>query len=168
MNIVEGPAKVTQLIKDCINAERGEGGLLEEVVSFMPSYQFDDEIEEPFIGLFEQETTPVVDGTLSHKIELQTPFEFICIVYDDEDMEQSEIKGKKLACKVAATIARHFKRKVDDETLPIKKIVLDTIYTAGTADVEGKADRAVVTSIRISVNYYVDWMICYKNNLNGD
>lgn len=168
MNIVEGPAKVTQLIKDCITSEMTEDGLLSEVVSFVPSYEFEDEIEEPFIGLFEQETRPVTDGTLSHKIELQTPFEFICVVYDEDDMEQSEIKGKRLACKVAASIAKHFTRKVDGETIPIKKPVIEAIYTPGTVDVVDKSERAVATSIRISIHYYVDWMICYKENLNGD
>ena len=167
MNIVEGPAKVTQLIKDCIHAEMVEDGLLEEVVSFIPSYQFDDEIEEPFIGLWEQETRPVVDGTLSHKIEFQTPFEFICVVYDEDDMEQSEIKGKKLACKVAASIAKHFTRQVDGEAIPVKKPVFEILNTVGTVDIVDKSDRAVATSIRISINYYVDWMICYKNQNIG-
>ena len=166
MNIVTGPAKVTQLIKDCITLEMVEGGLLEDVVSFVPSYKFEEEVEEPFIGLFEHETTPVLNGSLSHKIELSTPYEFICIVYDDDDMEQSEIKGKNLAGRVAASIAKNFKRKDSNgESLPILKPVLETIYPAGTADVIDQSEQAVVTSIRISVNYYVDWMICYKKYL---
>lgn len=165
MNIVEAQAKVTQLIKNCITSEMVEGGILEEVNDFVPSYRFEDEIEEPFIGLFEHETTPVIDGTLSHKIELQTPFEFVCGVYDDEDIEQSEIKGKKLAGKVAASIAKNFKRKLDDEIIPLRKIVLDAMYPVGTVDVVDKSEQAVATSVIIRVHYNIDWLICYKQNV---
>ena len=45
MNIVDGPAKVTQLIKDCITLEMVEDGILEDVNTFIPSYRFDEEIE---------------------------------------------------------------------------------------------------------------------------
>ena len=169
MNIVTGPAKVTQLIKDCISSEMVEGGLLEEVNSFIPSYRFDEEIEEPFIGLFEQETTPLGEGSLSHKLELQTPFEFICVVFDEEDLEQSEIKGKELAGKVAASIAKNFTRKdKDGHSVPIKKPIIGAIYPVGTVSVIDKSEEAVATSVRIIINYYVDWMRCYKENINGD
>ena len=165
MNIIEGPAKVTQLMKDCITAEMVPGGILEDVNSFIPSYRFDEEIEEPCIGLFEQETTPVVDGTLSHKIELQTPFEFVCVVYDDEDIEQSEIKGKELAGRVAASIARNF-RRIDSEghRVPILKPTIEAIYPVGTVEVQDKGEEAVATSIRIVINYYVDWLVCMKGD----
>ena len=166
MNIVTGPARVTQLIKDCITAEMNENGILHDVNSFIPSYRFDEEIEEPLIGLFEQETTPVESGTLSHKIKLRTPFEFICVVYDDEDKEQSEIKGKKLAGRVAASIAKNFNR-TDGEgnSVPILKPILETIYPVGTVNVVDKSEEAVATSVRIVIEYYVDWLICYKQNL---
>lgn len=165
MNIIEGPAKVTQLMKDCITSEMVEGGLLQEVNTFVPSYKFDEEIEEPAIGLFEQETTPVIDGTLSHKIELQTPFEFICIVYDDEDIEQSEMKGKELAGRVAASIARNF-RRVDSEgnRVPILKPTIEAIYPVGTVEVQDKGEEAVATSVRIRINYYVDWLVCMRGD----
>ena len=164
MNIVEGPARVTQLMKDCITAEMTEGGLLEDVNTFIPSYKFNEEIEEPAIGIFEQETVPVVSGTLSKKIELQTPFEFICIVYDDEDIEQSEIKGKNLACRVAASIAKNFTRiTIDGESVPILKPTIESIYPVGTVEVQDKGEEAVATSIRIRINYYVDWLVCMRN-----
>lgn len=168
MNIVTGPAKVTQLIKDCITAEMVEDGILEDVKSFVPSYRFEDEIEEPFIGLFEHETTPVVSGTLSHKIELQTTFEFFCVVYDDSDIEQSEIKGKELAGKVAASIAKNFKRKdKQGNEVPVLSPTIEAIYPVGTVEVVDKSEEAVATSIRIRINYYVDWLICYKQYLNN-
>lgn len=164
MNIVEGPARVTQLMKDCITAEMTEGGLLEDVNTFIPSYKFNEEIEEPAIGIFEQETVPVVSGTLSKKIELQTPFEFICIVYDDEDIEQSEIKGKNLACRIAASIAKNFSRiTIDGKSVPILKPTIEAIYPVGTVEVQDKGEEAIATSIRIRINYYVDWLVCMRN-----
>ena len=162
MNIIEGPAYVTQMMKECINAEMVQGGILEDVNTFIPSYRFNEEIEEPAIGLYEHETVP--DGTLSHKIELQTPFEFVCIVYDDEDIEQSEIKGKNLAGRVAASIAKNFTRvTVEGHSVPIKKPVIEAMYPVGTVEVQGKSDEAVATSVRIRINYNVDWLICMKN-----
>lgn len=164
MNIIDGPAKVTQLMKDCIAAEMVDDGFLEDVNTFIPSYRFDEEIEEPCIGLFEHETTPVIDGTLSAKIELQTPFEFICIVYDDADIEQSEIKGKDLAGRVAASIAKNFQRTdKDGNKIPVKKPVIEAIYPVGTVEVQDKGEEAVATSVRIRINYYVNWLICMKN-----
>ena len=164
MNIVEGPAIVTQLMKDCIKTEMKEGGLLEDVNTFVPSYRFNEEIEEPAIGLFEQETVPTVSGTLSKKIELQTPFEFVCIVYDDESIEQSEIKGKNLACRVAASIAKNFTRlTVDGKSVPILKPTIEAIYPVGTVEVQDKGEEAVATSIRIRINYYVDWLVCMRS-----
>lgn len=163
MNIINGPAKVTQLMKDCITAEMVQDGLLEDVNTFIPSYRFDDEIEEPCIGLFEHETTPVIDGTLSAKIELQTPFEFICIVFDDEDIEQSEIKGKNLAGRVAASIAKNFTRKdKDGHSVPVLKPTIEAIYPVGTVEIQDKGEEAVATSIRIRINYYVNWLTCMK------
>ena len=167
MNIIDGPANVTRLVKQCITSEMVPGGILEEVNQFVPSYRLDEEVEEPFIGLFEQETTPVVNGTLSHKIEMQTPFEFVCVVYDDEDIEQSEIKGKTLACKVAASIAKNFTRKLDDERIPVLKPTIEGIYPIGLVEVVDKSEQAVATSVRIRINYNVDWMVCYKKQLNN-
>ena len=166
MNIVEGQAKVTQLIKNCITAEMEKDGILEDVKTFVPSYRFDEDIEEPAVGLFEHETIPVVSGTLSHKIELQTPYEFVCIYYDDEDIEKAEIKAKELAGRVAASIAKNFKRKIDGETIPILKPTIEAIYPIGTVDVQDKGEEAIATSVRILINYYVDWMICYKQQYN--
>ena len=114
--------------------------------------------------MFEQETVPTVSGTLSKKIELQTPFEFVCIVYDDENIEQSEIKGKNLACRVAASIAKNFTRlTVDGKSVPILKPTIEAIYPVGTVEVQDKGEEAVATSIRIRINYYVDWLVCMRS-----
>lgn len=175
LNIVKGPEAITRLVKKCITNEMTSEGLLSDVETFVPSYRLDDKMEEPCIWLFEQETT-IADGksgTLSHKILLQTPFEFVCVVYDEDDIEQSEIKGKNLAGRVAASIARNFTRLNEDNEYIAAKPKLEAIYPVGQVQIQDKDDKAVATSVRIIFEYYVDWAICCKftkntNNNEGD
>lgn len=172
LNIVKGPEAITTLVKKCITNEMNSEGLLSDVETFVPSYRLDEKFEEPCVWLFEQETT-IADGrsgTLSHKLLLQTPFEFVCVVYDGEDIEQSEIKGKNLAGRVAASIARNFSRIDGAKNFIAAKPKLEAIYPVGQVQIEDKDEKAVATSVRIIFEYYVDWAICckYKNNNNDD
>ena len=155
--ITEGPAAVTQMVKDCIREEMQTEGLLSDVVTFVPAYLYEEEYEEPVIWIYEHETTGVDgNGTLFHKQLLQTPFEFFCVVYD-EDLEQSEILGKDLATRVAAAIKKNIMRNGEDDSYIFDKVLFDHLYPSGTVDVVEKADRAVTTSIKITIQYYVDW-----------
>ena len=87
---------------------------------------------------------------------MQTPFEFFCVVYD-EDLEQSEILGKDLATRVAAAIKKNIMRNGEDDSYIFDKVLFDHLYPSGTVDVVEKGDRAVTTSIKITIQYYVDW-----------
>lgn len=167
MNIIKGPSEVTKMIKSCITEEITEEGLLSEVETFIPSYRMDEHMEEPCIWLFEHETT-VADGEsgrLSRKLLLQTIFEFVCVVYDEEDIEQSELKGKELACRVAATIAKNLRRKNTDGDVILENLKFQALYPVGTVTIEGKSDKAPATSVRLIVEYYVDWAICCMKNV---
>lgn len=155
--ITEGPAAVTQMVKDCIREEMQTEGLLSDVVTFVPAYLYEEEYEEPLIWIYEHETTGVDgNGTLFHKQLLQTPFEFFCVVYD-EDLEQSEILGKDLATRVAAAIKKNIMRNGEDNSYIFDRVLFDQLYPSGTVDVIEKGDRAVTTSIKITIQYYVDW-----------
>lgn len=165
MDLVQGISKVTQLVKNCITSEMVPEGILHDVKSFIPSYRFEDDLDEPLIGLFEHKTEPVTDGTLSHQIELQTPYEFLCVVYDD-DLEESEIKGKDLAGRVCVAIAKNFTRIFKDEKLTVKKPAIRSINPVGIAELEGTSQEAAVTSVVIEITYYVDWMKCIKKKYN--
>lgn len=164
MDIVEGLSTVSQIVKRCITEEMVEGGILEEVETFVPSYRLDEPMEEPCIWLFEHETTTVEDGTLSKVIELQTPFEFVCVVYDEDSLEESELKGKELAGKVAVAIGKNFNRINVDGNQLSSKPVLDAIYPVGTVDVDEKDDHAVATSIRLNLRYHVTWAISCRQD----
>ena len=148
-------------------------GLLNEVETFVPSYRLDEDMEEPCVWLFEHETL-VADGKsgkLSHKVLLSTTYEFVCVVYDDDDIEQSELKGKQLAFKVAASIAKNIKRVNENGETILNALKFEALYPVGTVSIKGKSQKAPATSVRIIVEFYVDWAICCRKNFkinNGD
>lgn len=168
MNIIDGLGAVSQIVKRCIRDEMKPGGLLEDVNTFIPSYRKDEPIEEPAIWLFEHETTVVEDGTLSKQVKLNTPFEFVCLVYDADDLEMSELKGKELAGRVAAAIGKNYRRIDDNGNQISSKPVLDGFYPIGAVDINESSDKTVVTSVRINIEYYVNWVISCMNKDNGD
>ena len=162
MNIIKGQELITTRIKECIRLEMKPGGLLSDVETFIPSYRMEEEMEEPLIWLFEHPTTLADDktGALSQKLKLQTPFEFVCVVYDEDDMEESEMLGKNLASRVAASITKNHVN-LNKEGL-ISKIDFDTLYPVGEVTIKGKSNNAPATSVRIICKYWVDWMNCCK------
>lgn len=166
MNIISSQEIITTRIKECINAEMNPDGLLADVETFIPSYRMEEEMEEPCIWLFEHPTTLADDkvGALSQKLKLQTPYEFVCVVYDEEDIEQSEMLGKNLASRVAASIAKNSKQLNEDRL--ISKIKFDALYPVGEVTIQNKSDKAPATSVRIIVQYYIDWMNCCRKNNN--
>ncbi len=168
MNIISSQELITQRIKDCIKEEMNPEGLLGDVETFVPSYRMDEEMEEPCVWLFEHPTTIANDktGSLSNKLYLQTPYEFVCVVYDDEDIEQSEMAGKNLAGRVAASIAKNSKKLNEDRL--IHKIVFESLYPVGEVTIENKSDKAPATSVRIIAKYYIDWMNCCRKKNNND
>lgn len=166
MNIIKGTAAVTQMVKDCINAEIHSEGLLSEVETFVPAYRYEEEADEPLIWMYEHETT-VADGrngALSKKQLLQTPYEFFCVVFDEDSLEQSEIYGKDLATRVAGSIIKNAKRKDANDTWIFNRILFDSLYPSGTVDVVDKSERAVCVSIKLVIEYYIDWTICCRRN----
>lgn len=166
MDIIDGFPAVSQIVKRCIREEMVKDGLLEDVNTFIPSYRNEGPVEEPAIWLFEQQTTVVEgDGRLSKTLKLRTPFEFACLVYDGESLEESELKGKELAGRVAASIGKNFTR-ADDKGNPISaKPIFDSLNPIGAVEINEQSDMAVVTSVTIIVEFTVNWVIsCIKKN----
>ncbi|MBE6505638.1 MAG: hypothetical protein E7Z73_07870 [Methanobrevibacter millerae] len=173
MNIISSQELITTRIKECITSEMTPEGLLSDVETFIPSYRMEEEMEEPLIWLFEHPTTIANEksGALSQKLYLQTPYEFVCVVYDEDDIEESEMKGKNLASRVAASIAKNHIKLNSDRI--ISKIEFETLYPVGEVSIRNKSDKAPATSVRIIAKYYIDWMNCCKrkienNNDNND
>ena len=168
MNIISSQDLITRRIKECVRAEMGPGGLLEDVETFVPSYRMKEEMEEPLIWLFEHPTTIADDktGALSQKLKLQTPYEFVCVVYDEDDIEESEMLSKNLASRVAASIAKNHIRLNSDRL--IQKIEFETLYPVGEVSIRNKSDDAPATSVRIIAKYWIDWMNCCRKKKEND
>lgn len=170
MNIISSQELITTRIKECIRSEMTPEGLLSDVETFIPSYRMEEEMEEPLIWLFEHPTTIANDksGALSQKMYLQTPYEFVCLVYDEDDIEESEMKGKNLASRVSASILKNY-LKIDSDRI-ISKIEFETLYPVGEVSIRNKSDKAPATSVRIIAKYWIDWMNCCKrkNNENNE
>ena len=154
MNIINSQELVTTRIKECIYSEMNSEGLLHDVETFIPSYRMDEPMEEPCVWLFEHPTTVADDkkGLLGGKLYLQTPFEFVCIVYDEDDIEQSEMAGKNLASRVARSIIKN-------------SVKLNPV---GEVTIKNKSNKAPATSVRIIVKYYIDWMNCCKERIKKE
>ena len=168
MNIITSQELVTLRIKECIYTEMHPEGLLHDVETFIPSYRMDEPMNEPCVWLFEHPTT--IDdnksGVLSQRLKLQTPYEFVCIVFDDEDIEKSEMLGKNLAGRVAASITKNSRALNKDRV--INTILFDTLYPVGEVTVKNKSNKAPATSVRIIAKYWIDWMNCCNKNNNND
>ena len=156
--ITKGPLAITQIVKDCIRQEMNENGLLSDVETFIPAYRYEEEFDEPIIWLYEHETTGVEGaGALFNQQLLQTPFEFFCVVYNDDGIEESEIQGKDLAIRVAASVKKNMIHIDEDNSFRLKRIAFDSLYPSGTVDVVGKSERAVIASVKLILEYFVDW-----------
>ena len=168
MNIITSQEVITKRIKECITSEMNPNGLLYDVETFVPSYRMEEEMEEPLIWLFEHPTTTANDktGALSQKLYLQTPYEFVCVVYDEDDIEESEMLGKNLASRVAASIAKNHIKLNEDRI--IKKIEFETLYPVGEVEIRNKSDEAPATSVRIIAKYWIDWMNCCRKKNNNE
>lgn len=162
MKLVNSLAEITSAVKKCITNEMVENGLLNDVETFIPSYRLDEPMELPAIWLFEHPTIESdKKGSLSNLIYLKTPFEFVCIVYD-EDLEQSEILGKNLAARVGHTILKNKNLITDDGRRIFNNVKFRTLYPAGEVQIDGKTNKTPATSIVLEIEYFVDWLKCNK------
>lgn len=164
MKINKGISVIAESIKECIITEMKPEGILNDVKTFIPSYRIDEGFEEPCIWLVEHETTPVSDkkGTLTHKQHLQTPFEFVCMIYDEEDLEQSEINGRDLAGRVVLSLLKNFSRITKNSGIKFTRPVFEALYPIGFKDIIDSGDKLVATSVKLNFEYYIEWNISCK------
>ena len=72
--------EITSAIKSCITNEMKEGGLLYDVMDFIPSYRLEDSMELPAVWLFEHPTTLKGKIGFGDVMTLTTPFEFVSMM----------------------------------------------------------------------------------------
>lgn len=173
VNILTGFEKINQIINECINREMTPNGLLSDVETFINSYYNEGQVEEPVIWVTQHPTTADRQADISRTIELKTPFEFDCSVYET-DLEDANMASQNLANRVILSVLRNW-LTVQAELVPgqrmIKNITLETYSPVGYVPVTGKSDKVPVTGVILNVNHIVNWSICcqqLQQNNNGE
>jgi len=165
VNIVSGFENLFLIMKECIETEMTDNGLLNDVETFIPVYLEEDRVEEPVVWMYQMETTPLRQADISSTMELQTPFQFNCAIYES-DIEESNTSCQNLACRVVLAILNNWQR-VQSNLLPgnrmIRNITLDRYYPLGTIEVNGKSERLPVIGVRLNVNHVINWKLCCRS-----
>lgn len=165
VNIVSGFENLFLIMKECIETEMTDNGLLNDVETFIPVYLEEDRVEEPVVWMYQMETTPLRQADISSTMELQTPFQFNCAIYES-DIEESNTSCQNLACRVVLAILNNWQR-VQSNLLPgnrmIRNITLDRYYPLGTIEVNGKSERLPVIGVRLNVNHIINWKLCCRS-----
>lgn len=170
VNLVTGFDKVHEIIKKSIEAEMTENGLLEDVETFIPVYTNEEHVDEPVVWMHQLETIPGRQADISGTMELTTPFQFNCAVYEVE-IEDANIATQNLANRVALSILKNWQTIQSQELEPgkrmIKNITFQRYYPLGTIEVNGKSERLPVTGIVLEVHHIVNWQMCCRNLTNN-
>ena len=172
VNIKTGFEKLDQIMNTCITMEMTENGLLEDVETFVNTYYEEGEVEEPVIWMTQHPTTASRQADISQTMEVVTPFEFDCGVYDVE-IEDANRQSQNLANRVILSILKNWQTvqaKVLDNKRMIRNITLETYSPIGYVDVAGKSDKVPVTGVILNINHIVNWSMCLKqiNQNNGE
>lgn len=171
VNIKTGFEKLDQIMNCCITREMTTDGLLEDVESFINTYYEEGQVEEPVIWMTQHPTTANRQADISQTMELVTPFEFDCGVYDVE-IEDANRLSQNLANRVILSILKNW-QTVQAEVLPgkrmIKNITLNRYSPLGYVNVKGKSDKVPVTGVVLDIHHIVNWSMCLKQlELQGD
>ena len=163
-NIVIGMETLQTILAGCIEAEMTEDGLLGDVQTFKRIYLEEEHIDEPFIWMYQHETRPNRQADISRTMELTTPFQFNCAVYEPE-LEDANESTMNLATRVILSVQRNW-QTIQNQELPgqrlIRNITLETFYPLGTVDVNNKSERLPVIAVVLNVNHIIDWRLCCK------
>ena len=166
-NIIVGMETLQTILAGCIEAEMTEDGLLGDVQTFKRIYLEEEHIDEPFIWMYQHETRPNRQADISRTMELTTPFQFNCAVYEPE-LEDANESTMNLATRVILAVQRNW-QTIQNQELPgqrlIRNITLETFYPLGTVDVNNKSERLPVIAVVLNVNHIIDWRLCCKQNL---
>ena len=166
-NIVVGMETLQTILAGCITTEMTPNGLLEDVATFKKIYLEEEHIDEPFIWMYQHETRPGRQADISRTMELTTPFQFNCAVYEPE-LEDANESTMNLATRVILAVQKNW-QTIQNQELPgqrlIRNITLETFYPLGTVDVNNKSERLPVIAVVLNVNHIIDWRLCCKQNL---
>ncbi len=164
MNIVYAMSNIHEIMKGCIEAEMVTDGFLSDVNTFHPVYVEESHIDEPYIWMYQHETIPSRQADISQTMELTTPFQFNCSVYERE-LEDAVISSQNLATRIVPSILNNWQRLQDEITSGqriIRNITFETFYPMGTIDINNKSERLPVVGVVLNVNHVINWRLCCK------
>ena len=158
MNIGERIENILEIIQDCLEYERQENGLLENVKDIITVYNNEYGVETPAIWIVQHPITPNSDENLSQELELKFTIEFVCIEYGNTP-ETAEKLARNLAENVAITIKKNYRKlqyeKFEDRI--IHNVKFNSILPVGEINVENKRDKVPVTGLILEFLFDVDW-----------
>ena len=169
VSIVSGFENIYKVMKGCIDAEMTSEGLLKDVETFIPVYLDEEHVEEPVIWMYQLETMPSRQADISQTMELTTPFQFNCAIYES-DIQTANTNTQNLACRVILSILNNWQTVQSELDLPrhIRNITLDRYYPLGTITVNGKSERLPVIGVRLNVNHIINWRLCCRTTNNDN
>lgn len=170
VNILTGFEKINQIMNCCITREMVEDGLLEDVETFTNAYYDEGSVDEPVIWMTQHPTTANRQADISMTMELTTPFEFDCGVYDVE-IEDANNQSQNLCNRVILSVLKNWQTAQADlmqGQRMIKNITLDRYSPLGYVPVKGKSDKVPVTGVVLNVNHIVNWQLCCQQINNGE
>ena len=133
-------------------------------------YNEEERVNEPLVWMYQQETIPVRNADLSQTMDLQTPFQFNCAVYEPE-IEDANIKCQNLACRVVLSILKNW-QTIQNTYSPGERMIVnisfDRYYPLGTIEVNGKSERLPVTGVILNVTHRINWIMCCTKAINND
>lgn len=169
VNLVTGFEKINEIIKESIEAEICTDGLLEDVETFIPVYTNEEKVDEPVVWMHQLQTRVGRQADISGTMELITPFQFNCAVYEPE-IEDANTATQNLANRVGLSILKNW-QTIQSTKLPgqrmISSITFETYYPLGTIQVNGKSERLPVTGLVLNIKHKVNWTMCCRNLTNN-
>lgn len=170
VNILTGFEKIYEIITGSIKAEVTEKGLLHDVETIVNTYYTEGQVEEPVIWITQHPTSVTKNANIGGTMELQTPFEFDCGVYNT-DLEDANLESQNLANRVVLSVLRNWQTQ-QNELIPgqrmIRSITLNTYSPVGYVNVTNKSDKVPVTGVILNVNHIINWQMCLKNAIEGE
>ena len=170
VSILTGFENINKIINCCITREMTTNGLLEDVETYVNTYYNEGQVEEPIIWVTQHPTTASRQADISQTMDLTTPFEFDCGVYD-VDIEDANMQSQNLANRVILSVLKNW-QTAQAEVLSgqrmILNITLDQYRPMGYVQVTGKSDKVPVTGVILNVNHRVNWTLCCKQLQNNN
>lgn len=170
VSILTGFEKINQIINCCITQEMTENGLLSDVETFVNTYYNEGQVDEPVVWITQHPTTASRQADISQTMDLTTPFEFDCGVYD-VDIEDANMQSQNLANRVILSVLKNWQTvqaQVTPEQRMILNITLDKYSPMGYVQVTGKSDKVPVTGVILNVNHRVNWTLCCRQLNNNE